>query len=162
ALADLSRALALAPEDDEALYQRGLLRARRREYDQAIADFNRVLERNPYHLPSSLQRGKAHCRRNDHLLAICDYTEVLRHRATTRTTCVPPPTGRWRSGWRATATEPSPTTRRLCAWSRITPRPITHGGCCTGQGATSPRPRPIWTRPSASSPKTGPPCTTAA
>ena len=78
ALTDLTRIIELEA-DDEALYLRGVLHARRRDYASAIADFNRALALNRYHVPALLQRGHAHRREGHYAEAIRDYGEVLRH-----------------------------------------------------------------------------------
>lgn len=87
ALTDWTLALALAPfeartkdvhrADDEVLFQRGLIHARKKDYGQAIADFDQALKRNPHHVLACLHRGDAHRAQGDMASAIRDYGAVL-------------------------------------------------------------------------------------
>ena len=49
ALGDLNSRVRLNPPDPEAWHLRGLLRAEKKGYDQALADFNETLRRKPDH-----------------------------------------------------------------------------------------------------------------
>jgi tetratricopeptide (TPR) repeat protein/predicted aspartyl protease len=58
AIADLTRATELEPNNPEYFYERGQVFWRKNEPQQAMVDFNRVLELNPDHVPALMGRAQ--------------------------------------------------------------------------------------------------------
>jgi tetratricopeptide (TPR) repeat protein/predicted aspartyl protease len=58
ALADLTRAVELSPNNADYLYERGQVLLRTRELQKALADFNAALALKPDHIPALLSRAR--------------------------------------------------------------------------------------------------------
>ncbi len=58
ALADLNRAVELAPDNPDYLFQRGSVHWQNRQPDLAMADFNRAIELKPDHVPALMDRAE--------------------------------------------------------------------------------------------------------
>jgi tetratricopeptide (TPR) repeat protein len=65
ALADLTRACELAPNDAGYFYQRGVIYLETRQTDPALADFNRALELKPDDVPALVARAELHLAGSD-------------------------------------------------------------------------------------------------
>ena len=65
ALADLTRACELDPNNPEYLFQRGVVRWRNSQADLALADFNRVLELKPDYVPALMDRAELRIQNKD-------------------------------------------------------------------------------------------------
>ncbi len=79
ALADFDAALE-PPEDKrlaEALYYRGQLRLRRKEYGEALKNFNDLVKENPAFRPAYLSRAQVHFLRGDDIHGLADLTAFL-------------------------------------------------------------------------------------
>ena len=77
AVADLSKAIDLDPDNAAAHYVRGVVWDDMGEYDKAIADYTRVIAFNPAFAIAYHNRGVAWARKGDHDKAIADYTRAI-------------------------------------------------------------------------------------
>ncbi len=59
-------------------YNRGLSKAKRKDYAGAIEEFNQALQLTPYFIEAYLQRGLAYYDSGAFLKAVSDYTEALK------------------------------------------------------------------------------------
>jgi eukaryotic-like serine/threonine-protein kinase len=80
ALAKADAAVARDPKDAEALYQRGLVHMRLREFAPARDDFTRALKLKPNHAEAHHQRGHAHEGLGQPARAVEDFTAALEAR----------------------------------------------------------------------------------
>ncbi|PMB43549.1 hypothetical protein CEN40_15570 [Fischerella thermalis CCMEE 5205] len=62
---------------NDDFYNRGLARAKQKDYAGAIAEFTRAIETNPHFADAFYQRGLAYYDSGEILLAVSDYTEAL-------------------------------------------------------------------------------------
>jgi tetratricopeptide (TPR) repeat protein len=77
ALAALDRAVSLNPNDEYALYERGLTWLAKPDYTRALADFNAVLKLQPNTWGALDERGNAYRGRGQYDLAIADYDAAI-------------------------------------------------------------------------------------
>jgi tetratricopeptide (TPR) repeat protein len=77
ALAALDRAVSLNPNDEYALYERGLTWLAKPDYTRALADFNAVLKLQPNTWGALDERGNAYRGRGQYDLAIADYNAAI-------------------------------------------------------------------------------------
>lgn len=63
---------------NDEFYNRGLEKARRKDYAGAIEKFNHALKLTPYFTEAYLQRGLAYYDSGAILKAVSDYTEALK------------------------------------------------------------------------------------
>ena len=77
AVADFDAALAIAPDDADALSNRGLAHSRLGNLDAAVRDFGRALELNPKDANALHMRGDVHFRARDMDRALADYDRAL-------------------------------------------------------------------------------------
>jgi tetratricopeptide (TPR) repeat protein len=78
AIADITEAVRLNPNDSYAYYIRGLACANKRNHDHAIADYSEAVRLNPNYVYAYYSRGNAYKSKCDYDRAIVDYTEVVR------------------------------------------------------------------------------------
>ena len=78
ALAELTRAMELAPDDYECPYRRGLIHSTMRNLDAAIADFSAAVSLNADFAPAYLARAHAHRRKGNPVRATADQTAAAR------------------------------------------------------------------------------------
>ena len=76
-IADRSRAIALDPNNAKAHRDRGLLYARKREYDLAMSDLNRALLLNPSDAHAFGLRGLVWEKKNDSKRALADLEKAI-------------------------------------------------------------------------------------
>ena len=77
ALADLTRAIELDPNDAAGPHNRGVVYSNKRDWDSAIADFTRAIELNPGYTRAFFYRGFIYKDRGDYDRAIADLTRVV-------------------------------------------------------------------------------------
>lgn len=77
AMADYNRALALRPDDSDALYNLGLAKSGKQDFAGAIAEFDQVLAQNPGDADACLSRGGAKFSLQDYAGAIADYDRAI-------------------------------------------------------------------------------------
>jgi Flp pilus assembly protein TadD len=56
-MADLTKDIELAPRDEAAYLERGIVRGAKGDFDRAIGDFSRVIELNPENAKAYAKRG---------------------------------------------------------------------------------------------------------
>ena len=78
AIAHLTRALSLDPENADAYLQRGNAHISVGDLERAIADFTEVLRRQPDTVEAHHNRGVAHAQREEFDQALSDFNEVIR------------------------------------------------------------------------------------
>jgi tetratricopeptide (TPR) repeat protein len=78
ALADLSEAIRLAPDDAEAFEERGVIYTNLRQFDRAIADYNEAIRLKPDNAQAFSDRGATYYFSGDYPKAISDYDEAIR------------------------------------------------------------------------------------
>jgi tetratricopeptide (TPR) repeat protein len=78
AIATLSEAIRLNPNDALAFSNRGLAYDRKGGYDRAIADFNEAIRLDPKYAIAFRGRGVAYGNKGDYDRAIADFTEAIR------------------------------------------------------------------------------------
>jgi tetratricopeptide (TPR) repeat protein len=67
-----------APWLAEAYHQRGIARACRGEYEEALVDFQQTLELNAYHFPAAAAMGQAYLELNDQADALVCFRRALK------------------------------------------------------------------------------------
>ncbi|MDP9012985.1 MAG: aspartyl protease family protein [Pseudomonadota bacterium] len=72
AIADLTRACELAPDEPNYFYERGIARLESPEPVAALADFDQAIKLKPDHIPALVVRAEIRLRRNDAAMAIED------------------------------------------------------------------------------------------
>lgn len=78
AIADLTRALSLQPNNKYAYNSRGIAYGKKGQYDRAIADYNKATKIDPNFGPAYSNRGVAHEKLGRKDLAIADYRKAAR------------------------------------------------------------------------------------
>lgn len=77
AIAEYNQALALRPDDSDALYNLGLAKSGKQDYAGAITEFDQVLAQNPGDAEACLSRGGAKFSQQDYDGAIADYDRAI-------------------------------------------------------------------------------------
>lgn len=77
AITDFTRALAISPDNIEALLGRGDAAGRVGEFGRSLADLNRAIELAPHNANAHVLRGLANSRRGDSQAAATDYDAAL-------------------------------------------------------------------------------------
>ena len=146
AIADYSEAIRLNPNLASAYYNRGNAYSHKGDNDRAIADYSEAIRLNParQRLRQPRQRDW-HQGDNDRAIA-----DTARPSGSVRTMPLPTTTGASRTGPRATAIAPSPTSARPSGSIRASPAPTTTAAMRTGTRATMTAPSPTTVRPSGS------------
>ena len=80
AIADLDQVLEQAPDDRDALIDRGGLNIRAGRYDAAIKDFAALLKLEPQSAAAAYNRGRAHYAKGDYQPAAADFGLALKLR----------------------------------------------------------------------------------
>jgi tetratricopeptide (TPR) repeat protein len=75
----LNEAMNLTPNFSAAYNNRGLVHARRNDFDLAFADYSEAIRRDPNNALAYNNRGLIHARRYDYAGAVADYSEAIRH-----------------------------------------------------------------------------------
>jgi tetratricopeptide (TPR) repeat protein/predicted aspartyl protease len=78
ALADLTRACELAPNQPDYFYQRGIARESNRQAFQAMEDFNQALKLKPEYVPALIARSALHLAARDPSAALADLDAIDR------------------------------------------------------------------------------------
>jgi len=78
AIADLTRACEMAPNQPDYFYQRGIARANNRQPSQALEDFNQALKLEPDDVPALMARSASHLAARDPSAAVADLDAVDR------------------------------------------------------------------------------------
>jgi tetratricopeptide (TPR) repeat protein len=79
AMADYGNAIALAPNEADLYYYRGVLRQELSQHARANIDFTRAILLNPNNPDYLFQRGRSRLAMQEWTLAIEDFSEVLKH-----------------------------------------------------------------------------------
>ena len=77
AMAELNKALEIAPYMGEAYYQRGCVHEARGEFDQALGDFDHALRCDPQHAHAYLRRGRIRTEKGELDGALADFDQVM-------------------------------------------------------------------------------------
>jgi Tfp pilus assembly protein PilF len=78
AIRHLNEAITLAPQKEEAFFERGFAYECMKDYDKAIADYDEAIRLNPLHDWAYNDRGNCYNEKKDFKRAIDDYTAAIR------------------------------------------------------------------------------------
>jgi tetratricopeptide (TPR) repeat protein len=78
AIADFNKAFELNPKNTNALFYRGVTKARLKDYRGAIMDYNKVIEIDSDDCEAHINRGAAKSQLKDFNGAIIDYNKAIR------------------------------------------------------------------------------------